>query len=140
MFVLFVLSISSISVLILCKKVSSVLSDSLSGFSIRFGFVAKGSLGFVGFGLDVVLISYVVLILCIKSRISLCKACICKSFGFGMNVSPFLRTCFCASVRVVLVASITKASSVSSVLRCLCFVFVVSLNLEQDTGNNLYFG
>ena len=104
-------SISNISVLILCKNVSRVLFDNLSGLHVTFVFLAKGSLGSLAFGLNVVFISYTVLILCIKSWMSLCKACICRFFGLGMNVSPFLSTCFCVSVRGVFVAN---ASSVWS--------------------------
>ena len=52
--------------------------------------------------------------LCAKFLISKCKACIGSCFGFGMNFSPFLSTFFCASVRVVCLASMTKVSSFMS--------------------------
>ena len=58
-------SISSIPVLILCKNVSRVLFDNLLGLRVAFVLFSKGSHGSLGFGLNVVFISYI-LILCIK--------------------------------------------------------------------------
>ena len=40
-----------------------------------------------------------------------CKVCIDNCFGFGMNFRPFLSTFFGVSVRVVCLASMTRASS-----------------------------
>ena len=105
-------SILSISILTLCKKVSRVpLSDNLSGLRGQLYLGLKGSFGslsgFRGFFLNCN--SYTVLSLCIKFLISVCRACICNCLGLGMNFSPFLSTLFCFSVRVVCIASMTKA-------------------------------
>ena len=42
---------------------------------------------------------------------SVCRACIGKCLGLGMNFSPFLSGLFSVSVRVICLTSITKASS-----------------------------
>ena len=80
----------------------------------------KGSFGSVSFfrGLFVVCNSYIVFSLCMKFLMSVCKACIGRCFGFGINFSPFLRTFFCSVVKVVCLASMTRdpSSSVSIVL------------------------
>ena len=105
-------SASNISILILCKNVSRVpLSVSLSGLGLSFCLGVKGSLGSLFRLCDVVFCSYIVFSLCIKFLISECKVCIGNCLGFGMNFNPFLSTLFCVSVRVVCLASMTKASS-----------------------------
>ena len=73
----------------------------------------EGSLGSVYFFFSLVkdCNSNMVLSLCIKFLMSLCRACMGNCLGFGMNFSPFLSNCFCASVRVVCFANMTNASS-----------------------------
>ena len=76
----------------------------------------KGSFGSVSFfrSLFVVCNSYIVFSLCMKFPMSVCKACIGRCFGFGIN---FRRTFFCALIKVVCFANMTKdpLSSVSIV-------------------------
>ena len=89
------LSISNISILTLCWKVSRVpLSDSLSGLKVCLCLGVKGSLGsvFCFRGFIVVCSSYVIFSLCIKLLISICRVCIGNCLGLGMNFNPFLRT------------------------------------------------
>ena len=55
--------------------------------------------------------SNIVLSLCIRFLMSICRACIGNCLGYGINVSLFLSTHFCASVRVVCFANMTNVSS-----------------------------
>ena len=114
------LSVSSISILTLCRKVSRVpLSDSLSGLKVYLHVYlgVMGSLGsvFCFRGLVVVCTSYIVFSLCIKFLISVCRVCIGNCLGLGMN----FRTSFCVSVRVVCLAkSLSILGLVCTVLGC----------------------
>ena len=70
-------------------------------------------------GLIVVCSSYIIFSLCIKFLISVFRACIGNYLGLDINFNPFLRTSFCVSVRVVYLASMTKASSSLSIINSL---------------------
>ena len=88
----------------------------------------KGSLGSVYFFFTLVEVcnSSMVLSLCIKFLMSVCRACIGNCLGFGINFSPFLSNCFCASVRVVCFANnMTNASSS-------LFVFISNCDLTSS--------
>ena len=88
----------------------------------------KGSLGSLFCLWDVVFSSYIIFNLCMKFLISECRVCIGSCLGLGMNFNPFLSTFFCVSVRVVCLASMTKASSFLSLV--ILFGSVVSSGLK----------
>ena len=89
------MSVFSISDLIRCRNVSRVLlSDSLSGLGVWLRLGVKGALGSVYFFLNPIVVN-MVLSLCIKFLVSVCRACIGNCLGFDVNFNPFLRTSYC---------------------------------------------